>query len=384
VSQARPYDVVVVGVGAMGSAAAFHLARRGVRVLAVDRHAIPNTMGSSHGISRIIRLAYAEDPSYVPLLRRAYALWHELETFAGERLLVATGSIDAAREEDWMFSGSVRSCVEHDLEHEVLEPAEVARRWPGYRLPDGILSCYQPDGGFLLAERCVVAHARAAMAHGAELHGHERVLGLEDEGELLAVVTDRGRHLAERVVLAAGAWMGELADPLAGLAVPERQVLGWFATREPAQYRPDTFPVFNLATDLGRYYGFPEAVIPGFKIGRYHHREEVVVPDGLDRTAVDGIDEHLLREAVSAYFPGADGPTLTLATCLFTNTPDEHFVIDRHPADDRVVLASPCSGHGFKFASVVGEVLADLATDGSTRHPIDLFGLDRLTAGASA
>lgn len=383
-SQAGPYDVVVVGVGAMGSAAAFHLARRGQRVLGIERFAIPNAMGSSHGISRIIRLAYAEDPSYVPLLRRAYALWHELETIAGERLLVATGSIDAAREDDWMFSGSVRSCVEHDLQHEVLEPAEVARRWPGYRLPEGILSCFQPDGGFLLAERCVVAHARAAMAAGAELHGHERVVGLEDDGELVAVVTDRDRYLARRVVLAAGAWMGELADPLAGIAVPERQVLGWFALKEPDRYRPDTFPVFNLATDLGRYYGFPEAVLPGFKIGRYHHREEVVVPDALDRGHVDATDERLLREAVSAYFPGADGPTLTLATCLFTNTPDEHFVIDRHPDDTRVVLASPCSGHGFKFASVVGEVLADLAIDGATRHPVGLFSLDRLGAGASA
>lgn len=382
-NEARPHDVIVVGLGAMGSSAAFHLARRGLRVLGLERHGIPNTMGSSHGISRIIRLAYAEDPSYVPLLRRAYTLWRELETIAGERLLVTTGSVDAAREDDWMFSGSVRSCVEHDLDHEVLDAAEVARRWPGYRLPDDVLTCFQPDGGFLLAERCVVAHAEAAIAHGAELHGHERVLGWEDEGELIAVTTDRGRHLTERLVVAAGAWMGDLVPPLAGLAVPERQVLGWFSTLAPEHYRPDTFPVFNVATDLGRYYGFPEAVIPGFKIGRYHHRQEVVDPETLDRSALDDLDERLLRDAVTAHFPGANGPTLSLATCLFTNTPDEHFVIDLHPDDARVVLASPCSGHGFKFASVVGEVLADLVQHGRTPHPTDLFRLDRLAAAVA-
>jgi sarcosine oxidase len=334
-------------------------------------------MGSSHGITRIIRLAYAEDPSYVPLLHRAYALWRELETIAGERLLVQTGSIDAAVEDDWMFSGSVRSCIEHDLDHEVLAPAELSRRFPGYRVPADVLACYQPDGGFLLPERCIVAHAEAAMRSGAELHGHETVLGWEGDGDDIVVTTDRGSYRAGRLVVAAGAWMGELVDPLAGRAVPERQVLGWFAPDRPELFEPDTFPVFNLATDLGRYYGFPRAVIPGFKIGRYHHRGETGRADEL-RTPADAIDEGLLRQAVSAHFPHADGPVLRLDTCLFTNTVDEHFVIDTHPDDQRVVIASPCSGHGFKFASVIGEVLADLVIDGRSRHDIGLFGLARL------
>lgn len=373
------YDVIVAGVGAMGSAAAFHLARRGQRVLALDRHGIPNTLGSSHGITRIIRLAYYEDPAYVALLRRAFVLWRELETIAGERLLIQTGSIDAAAEDNWVFAGSVRSCEEHDLPHEVLDAASLGRRFPGYRLPDDVLACYQPDGGFLLPERCVVAHAEAAMALGAEVHGHEPVLGWEPDGDGVVVATERGRYHAERLVVSAGAWIGDLVAPLAGRAVPERQVLGWFAPRRPERFTAASFPVFNLETDLGRYYGFPPHGIPGFKLGRYHHRQEHGRPEDL-RHPPDAQDEALLREAVTAYFPDADGPVLSLATCLFTNTADEHFVIDRLPDHPQVVVASPCSGHGFKFAAVVGEILADLALDGDTRHDVQRFALDRLLA----
>lgn len=376
-----PFDVVVVGVGAMGSAAASHLARRGRRVLGLDRHGIPNALGSSHGITRIIRLAYAEDPAYVPLLRRAFVLWRDLEARSGERLLVQTGSVDAAPEDDWMFSGSLRSCLEHDLEHEVLDAAELTRRFPGYRLPESTRALLQPDGGYLLPERCVVAHAESAMAAGAELHGHEPVLGWEEEGDLLVVVTERGRYRTQQVVVAAGAWIDGLVPALSGLAVPERQVLGWFQPVRPERFLPATFPVFNVATDLGRFYGFPRETVPGFKIGRYHHRQETGSPEELRRPP-DAVDEALLREAVRAHFPDADGPTLQLQTCLFTNTPDEHFVIDRSPQDPRVVVASPCSGHGFKFAAVVGEVIADLVVDGTTRHDVSLFGIDRLAGGA--
>lgn len=373
------HDVIVAGVGAMGSAAAYHLARRGQRVLALERFGIPNTLGSSHGITRIIRLAYYEDPSYVALLRRAFVLWRELETTAGERLLVQTGSIDAAAEDNWVFAGSVRSCQEHDLPHEVLDAHALQQRFPGYRLPDDVLACYQPDGGFLLPERCVVAHVEAAMAHGAEVHGHEPVLGWEPDGDGVVVATERGRYHADRLVLSAGAWIGDLVAPLAGRAVAERQVLGWFAPDRPERFEPATFPVFNLETDRGRYYGFPRYGIPGFKLGRYHHREERGRPEDL-RAPPDAVDEALLREAVAAYFPDADGPVLTLATCLFTNTADEHFVIDRLPDHPQVVVASPCSGHGFKFAAVVGEILADLAVDGTPDHDLRRFGLDRLLA----
>ncbi|MDH4146349.1 MAG: N-methyl-L-tryptophan oxidase [Acidimicrobiia bacterium] len=383
-STERAFDTIVVGLGGMGSAACAHLARRGQRVLGLDRYGIPHEMGSSHGITRIIRLAYYESPAYVSLLQRAFVLWRELEARAGERLLVQTGSVDAALPGNWVVDGSIASCVEHGLDHEVLDGAELARRFPGYQLPAEARACFQPDGGFLLPERCIVAHAEVALAAGAELHGHEPVLDWSAEADgSVRVHTTRASYRADRMVLAAGAWMGELAAPLAGVAVAERQVLGWFQPRRPERFRPDTFPVFNLELDGERCYGLPAYGIPGFKIGRYHHLGESGHPDEL-RAEPDGRDEALLRATIARHFPDADGPVLSMRTCLFTNVEDEHFVVDTHPDHPQVVLASPCSGHGFKFASVMGEILADLAQRGETRHDIGPFRLARLGAGASA
>jgi sarcosine oxidase len=376
------FDVIVVGVGAMGSAALHHLAARGKKVLGLERYDIPNTMGSSHGVNRIIRMAYFEDPSYVPLLRRSYELWGELEQKAGERLLVITGGIDAAPADDRVFTGSLQSCLTHGLDHEVLDAAEVNRRFPGYRLPEGHMAVYQPDGGYVMSERCIVAHVQSALAGGAEVRGREPVLGWEEDEDGVRVETSRGDYRADRLVVTAGAWSMGLLDFLDGLAVPERQVLGWFQPLAPEKFSPTHFPIFNLEVEEGHFYGFPVETIPGFKIGRYHHLGEVVDPDTMEREPSPA-DEQVLREAVDRYFPEASGPTLTLKTCLFTNSPDEHFIVDRHPDLDQVVIAAGFSGHGFKFASVIGEILADLAVDGATRHDIGLLRFARLTPSSS-
>lgn len=372
----RHYDVIVAGIGAMGSAAAYHLARRGKRVLGLERFDIPHTRGSSHGETRIIRLAYSEDPSYVLLLRRAYELWRALQSRAGEQLLHLTGSIDAGPAGSWVFKGSLQSCLEHDLEHEVLTSAEITTRFPGYRLPRETMAVFQPEGGFLLPERCIVAFVEAAQAEGAEIHAREQALHWEPVGDGVRVVTDRGAYEADRLVLTAGAWAGRMLPFLEGLAVPERQVLAWLQPHNLARFRPDAFPVFNLLVEEGRYYGFPVHGVPGFKFGRYHHLEEVVDPDDHDREPRPE-DERMLRAFAARYFPEGEGPTMSLVTCLFTNTPDKHFLIDVHPEYPQVSFASPCSGHGFKFASVVGEIMADLAEHGGTRHDIDLFRLGR-------
>ena len=219
----------------------------------------------------------------------------------------------------------------------------------------------------------------AAQAAGAEIRARERVLGWEarDGGESVAVTTDKGRYTAARLVLTAGAWMAELAAPLRRLAVPERQVLAWLQPRRPELFTPARFPVFNLDLEEGRYYGLPVYQVPGFKFGRYHHRGETAAADGIQRE-VDAEDERLLRQFGERYFPEGSGPTMALRACLFTNTPDGHFILDRHPDYRQVILASPCSGHGYKFASVIGEILADLATgDGATRHDIGFLRLDR-------
>ncbi|MBM4418126.1 MAG: N-methyl-L-tryptophan oxidase [Chloroflexi bacterium] len=373
------YDCVVIGVGGMGSAALDHLARRGQRVLGLERFDIPHDRGSSHGVTRIIRLAYYEHPSYVPLLRRAYELWRDLQSAAGEQLLHITGAIDAGPPGSEVFRRSKLSCDLHGLPHEVLDGRELNRRYPAYRLPDDHEVLLQPDGGFLLPERCIVAHANRAMAHGAILRAREQVLGFSRSGGAYRVTTDRGAYEAGRVIVAAGAWVGRLLPRLAPIARPERQVLAWLRPDQPADFHPHRFPVFNLAVTEGRFYGFPEYGIPGFKFGLYHHLGEEVDPDSMDREP-NARDEAVLRAFAEKYFPGGAGATLTMKACLFTNTPDEHFLIDRVPRDPGIIVASPCSGHGFKFCSVVGEILADLAIDGQTRYDIDLFRWDRFAA----
>lgn len=381
---ARHFDVIVVGVGGMGSAALHQLARRGQKVLGIERFDIPHAMGSSHGVNRIIRMAYFEDPAYVPLLRRSYELWRELENTSGRRLLVITGGLDAAPGDHHVFTGSLESCRIHDLEHEVLTASDVSERFPGYRLPETHQAVYQPDGGYVMSEAAIVENARGALREGAELHGREKVLHWEAGGSGVEVVTDRGRYTADRLVMTAGAWSSGLLDRLQGLAIPERQVLGWFQPKRPELFEADAFPIFNLEVDEGHFYGFPVETIPGFKIGLYHHFREDVDPDTMNREP-SAVDEMVLRSAVEKYFPDAAGPTLSLKTCLFTNTPDEHFIIDRHPEHDQVVIAAGFSGHGFKFAAVIGEILADLAVDGSTRHDIGFLGIDRFhEAGRTA
>jgi sarcosine oxidase len=377
VSYSGRYDAIVVGVGAMGSATAYYLARRGKRVLGLERYSIPHTMGSSHGYTRIIRLAYYEHPSYVLLLQRAYELWREIQHRVGEQLLYITGSIDAGPEESWVFKGSWESCKLHNLPHEVLTGAELHRRYPGYHLPPDHLALLQPEGGFLTPERCIVSYVMAAQSLGAEIHAHEKVLEWEPLEGGVRVRTDRGTYEADRLVITAGAWNGRLLDVLEGLAVPERQVLAWLQPTRPEYFRPDTFPVFNLLVEEGRFYGFPVFWVPGFKFGKYFHLEESGDADELDREVHD-YDERVLRKFAERYFPEGCGPTVSLHTCMFTNTPDHHFVIDLHPEYEQVSFASPCSGHGFKFASVIGETMADLAEKGMTRHDISLFRLDRL------
>lgn len=375
------YDAIVLGVGGMGSAALYHLARRGIRVLGIERYNIPHDMGSSHGLTRIIRLAYYEHPSYVPLLRRAYELWRQLEHTVQERLLLITGSIDASPEDGEVFIGSKASCEIHHLPYEALDSDQLQARFPGYCLPKDIVAVYQPDGGFLLAERCIVAHVQAALELGAEVHGQERVVGWEPKGNGVEVQTESERYSADKLVICAGAWGAQLLPELAGLAVAERQVLAWFQPLRPTLFHLSRFPVFNMAVEEGRYYGFPVYGIPGFKVGRYHHLEQRVDPDAMDRE-VHQEDEAILRYYTVRYFPEAAGPTMSLKTCLFTNTPDEHFILDVHPSLPQVSIAAGFSGHGFKFCSVIGEIMADLAQRGESRHDLTLFRLGRFQGTA--
>ncbi|MBV8751404.1 MAG: N-methyl-L-tryptophan oxidase [Hyphomicrobiales bacterium] len=371
------YELIVIGVGGMGSATIYHAARRGLSVLGLEQFDIPHAQGSSHGVNRIIRLAYYEHPSYVPLLRRAYELWRELENRAGERLLIITGSIDIGSTDSRTIEGSLLSCKQHHLPHELLDAAALRARFPGYQIAAEMVGVYQADGGFLLSEQCMLAHVMAAQALGAEVHARERVLAWHAEEQGVTVTTTRGTYSARKLVITAGAWARTMVPALQRAAVPERQVMIWTQPRKPENFQLGAFPVFNMEAPEGRFYGFPVYGIPGFKLGKYHHRGEAVAdPDHLDRECHPE-DEAVLREGIRCYFPDADGPTMAMKACMFTNSPDEHFIIDRLPDNPHVAIAAGFSGHGFKFASVIGEIMSEVVVDGASRLDTSLFRLDR-------
>ena len=362
------YDVVVAGVGGMGSAALFHAVRRGARALGLEQFAIPHDRGSSHGHTRIIRLAYWEHPSYVPLLGRAYELWRELQRAAGEPLLVTNGSIDAGPPDSGPVRGVLDACARFDLRHEVLDSSALRLRFPGYRLPPHLVAIHQPDGGFLLPERCILAHVNAATRLGATVHTKERLVDWEAEADHVTVRTDRSTYATRRLIVTAGPWAGKTVRALQALVKVERQVVMWVTPRVPDYFLPERFPVFYLHGDEGSFYGIPMFADRGFKIGKYHHLRQIVDPDAVDRVCGEE-DEAVLRQAIRRYFPDADGPAVSLQTCLFTNTADEHFIIEALPGAHGVVVAAGFSGHGFKFGPLTGRVLAELVLQGKSAIP---------------
>jgi sarcosine oxidase len=375
------YDVIVVGVGAMGSSACYHLANRGARVLGLEQFDIPHARGSSHGQSRMIRMAYYEHPDYVPLLRRAYELWDELERVSGQKLLHVTGGLYMGPPAGEIVGGSLQSARRHGLAHELLDRAQVERRYPQFRIPDDWAALYEPRAGFLPPERTVAAYAEAALRRGAELHGHEPLLAWRATGSAVDVRTTRGEYHADRLVFCGGPWSAKLLAELAVPLVVTRQVLGWVWPRRPELFALGRLPVWAIEKEGGIYYGFPMMGDgPGLKLAD-HSRGTVTDPDRVARE-VTAEDEQTFRPAIDRYIPDARGPTLAMRVCLYTHSPDSHFIIDRHPGYERVTVACGFSGHGFKFASVVGEVLADLALVGRTSLPISFLGLSRFAAPA--
>lgn len=369
------YDVVVVGLGGMGSAAAAHLADRGLRVLGLERFGPAHALGSSHGGSRIIRQSYFEGAAYVPLLRRAYELWAELEAESGADLMTLCGGLYLGRPTGRVVTGSLAAAREWDLPHELLTADRIRRRFPTLTPADDEVGVFEDAAGFVRPEASVSAHLTLAGRHGAELRFEEPVLSWTASSSGVSVTTAAGTYSADRLVLCPGAWAPHL---LADLGVPmtvERQVMHWFqpsAGVEP--FLPDRHPVWlREAPDGMQPYGFPALDGPdgGVKVA-FFRRGVVCTPETIDRSVASEEIDYMaarLREIV----PTLPGRFLTAAACMYTTTPDEHFVIAPHPGVDRVVVACGFSGHGFKFVPVVGEILADLVVDGSTNHPIGLF-----------
>lgn len=371
------YEVIIVGLGAMGSSAASHLAESGLHVLGVDRYQPPHSFGSSHGLTRIIREAYFEDPLYVPLVQRAYELWAELGKKTGERLLLQTGGLMIGPPDGVLVNGARRSAEQHKLAHEILTSTELGQKFPVFNLEDNPTAVWEPRAGILFPERAIKIHLELAAKFGAHLRFNEAVGKWEHFGRGVRVFADRSSYTARHLVLSPGAWMNSLlSEPRLPLTV-ERQVLFWFKPAARAEmFHPDRFSIFIRQYARERFfYGFPD-LGDGVKVA-FHHQGGQVEPDTISQD-VDVNEIAEMREVLDRYLPDANGELRSTAVCMYTNTPDEHFVLDYHPKFSQVVVASPCSGHGFKFSPVIGEMIAAMVGGKRPRFDLALFKIARL------
>jgi sarcosine oxidase len=372
------YDAIVLGVGGMGSAALWHLARRGCKVLGIEQFGVAHDRGSSHGGSRLIRRAYFEHPDYVPLVSRAYTLWAELEEASGKKLFHRTGLFLAGPRLGPLIDGVLEAANAHNIQIETVAAADAARRFPGLRAAPGMTILYEADAGFLEVENCVRAHVDQALSCGAQLQLGVSVRGWAADKNGVRVDTDSGIFTAARLVLCAGAWSSKLLGDLGIRLTIRRKVVVWFETCGTA-YRVDSgCPVFCFDTPSGFFYGFPSFDGCTVKVGEHSGGEPVATPEQLDRHVHES-DLEPLEQFIAKHLPAAQPRLADQSVCMYTMTPDEHFIIDRHPAHENVIVACGFSGHGFKFASVVGSILADLVTHGGTAEPAGFLKLSRLT-----
>ncbi|HEY1727778.1 MAG TPA: N-methyl-L-tryptophan oxidase [Candidatus Baltobacteraceae bacterium] len=377
------WDTVVLGLGGMGSAALAHVASRGKRVIGLERFQPLHGFGSSHGNSRIIRQTYFLDGRYVTLVQRAYELWRELEAETGEALLNITGGLFVSTRDNTIVDGGLQSAREHGLAHELLERDEVARRYPSMHFREGEVALFEPTAGFLRPEACIGAHLRRAIESGAQARFGTSATRYEATANGVRVWTSDGEVIdADRLIVTAGAWLGGIAADLGLPLVVERQVMHWFAPAGTQNTDAlESLPIFIVARKDGRVYGFPYVAGEGIKIAFYRSFQPTD-PDDVGREVRP--EEVLpIRAFLDGLIPGAAATYLRSKVCLYTLTPDEHFVIGLHPAQSNVVIAGGFSGHGFKFCSVVGEIVADLALEGRTRHSIGFLSPDRFAGVAS-
>jgi sarcosine oxidase len=370
------FDVIVIGVGGMGSAACYHLAKRGLSVLGIEQFEIGHDRGSSHGRTRVIRKAYFEDPSYVPLLHECYSLWHQLEAESGETLLRMTGCLNMGPADHECIHGVRESVALHGLAHEFLRGEEIRRRWPVFAPNDGDIGVYEADGGMLFPERCIAAHVRLSEAHGSRVLQRTPVESWKATSSGVVVQAGGERYEARYLVITAGAWLPVIAAQLGLPLVIERQVQAWFEPVEAEAFAVGRMPVFIHFLFDRSYYGLPHIGDAAVKVAR-HHGGATTTADAADRTVTEE-DEVDIRSYLTRHLPMADGKMLDAKVCLYTNTSDDHFIIDRHPEHANVLIAGGFSGHGFKFSSLVGLVLSDLIVNGRTESPIELFSIVRL------
>lgn len=377
------FDVIVIGVGSMGSSTCYFLAQRGYKVLGLEQFDISHEFGSHAGQSRIIRKAYFEHSDYVPLLNRAYENWKKLEEETGEQIYFRTGLVYFGPPGHQVIKGVKQSADLYGIEIENLDASLSAKRFPQFNIPKDFECLYEPDAGFLTPEKAIRLYAEQAKKHGAEIHVQEKVLDWGKDGDGIGVRTDKNNYRCSKLVITAGAWAGKMIPGFQDKLKITRQFVAWIRVNDENDYGLGNFPCWLIADDEkpGPYYGFP--VLPTEKFGQpaglksaHHHPDGETDPDDVNRKPAKA-DEENLKYVLDKYFPGSFESFLASKICLYANSPDENFIIDKLPGYQDVVIACGFSGHGFKFVSVVGEILADLAMNGKTELPIEFLSAKR-------
>jgi sarcosine oxidase len=386
----RPFDAIVLGLGAMGSAALYQLAKRGGKVLGIDRHSPPHALGSTHGDTRITRQAIGEGGQYTPLVLRSNEIWREIEKRTGSSLLTVTGGLvissaapHALCHVPGFFDNTVAAARKYDIGHELLDAAQIRVRFPQFAVRDDEFGYFEPGAGFLRPETCVGAQLSLAEVHGAAIHRDEQVLRYSEAGGSVLVETDRGSYRAGRLVVSAGPWIAGLLDHACARHFSvTRQVLHWFDVTVPIErYAPGNFPVFIWELQASRQgiYGFPaiDGAGGGVKVAT-EQNEKRTTPEAAVREVAELEARVMYDTLVAANLPELSSDCVRSVSCLYTMTPDGHFVVDRHPEMRSVIIASPCSGHGFKHSAAIGEALAELALEGRSTIDLGAFSFSRL------
>jgi monomeric sarcosine oxidase len=373
---AQHFDVIVLGTGGVGTAALWQLAQRGVSVLGLDRFPPGHDRGSSHGQTRIIRQAYFEHPDYVPLLKRAYQLWEDIEQQSGRRLFYKVGLAQIGLPDSEVIAGVTQSAAQHTLPLERWSAKEATQRLPGFVIPPEMVVAFEANAGYLLVEDCVRTQAELAARHGARLEAGHTVQNWRRDGNRLVITTDRETFTADRLVITAGAWAADLLKPCVSPLTVLRKPLYWLKPISDVYGAANGCPAFLY--DLGGdcYYGFPQIDAAGVKVARHSGGEVVVDPLTVNRE-LNPEDFAQVTRYTKQFLPDLSAECLRHETCLYTMSPDGHFIVDRAANDPHVFFAAGLSGHGFKFVPVLGEILADLALTGQTLLPARFLSADR-------
>lgn len=372
----KHFEVVIVGAGSMGMAAGYYLSKLGIKALLLDSHNPPHEKGSHHGETRIIRHAYGEGSHYVPLVLRAQKLWEQLEQESDMKLFLQTGVLCAGAPESSFVKEAVESGRKYSLPIEHLSNEEIGYRWRGFSLPDGFRGCYEPNSGVLFSEQCIAAFRKLGLENGMTLLPYTRVEKIEMNSNGAVIHTDNETYFADFAIVSAGAWSGKILKDI-GLNLPLRPVrktVSWVECKQ-VLYDSQVFPAYTFDLLNAHYYGFPSINGSGIKVGR-HDGGEPIDPD--DNISPYGpTDEEDIRSFLNKFLPNANGPLLKGSTCIYTLTPDEDFILDRHPEYRHLFIAAGFSGHGFKFSSVVGEIISQVITKGKTQFDLSSFAINR-------